>query len=409
MSSKPPIAVWSPTPPIRSGVADSTFELLLALRDTYAIEIFIDEGYVPNPEVTVSFPVHSFTEYETRNQEHPFAVTLHELGNSLFHLYQYLPMQRHQNVIVSLHDLTWGQTLFYAYAKQGHYTEFRQEIAPTLSTEKLTEYDESFIALREGDAGPINQFLHHNYLLGKVIECSRLQIIRLDMVDELVARYPNAKPHFIRPMPKPIHGDKVQARQALEIHPDTFVVGVFGYVARTKRVEKVIAAFCELLITHPNSQLVIVGPFFEEAYADELKELAAPIMEHIVMTGFVEKPIYEQYLVACDVVVGLRWPWAGEASRPVNQAVSAGKPIIITDLPKWNDYPPDFTWRVGIDENEVPMLTGHLKWLATDSTLLEQASRRARQWVVEQFNFEGMVAAYREVIDSLVENEGEVS
>ncbi|KAB2860108.1 MAG: glycosyltransferase family 4 protein, partial [Anaerolineae bacterium] len=216
--------------------------------------------------------------------------------------------------------------------------------------------------------------------------------------------YPESNPHFIRHVPKPLRLDQQKAREQLKIVSDRFVVGVFGYVASSKRVEKVIAAFRELQQTHPNSQLVIVGPFHDEGYINELRPLVAQLGDFVTLTGFVDPPTYNAYLAACDVVVGLRWPWTGERSRVLNQAVGAGKPVIITDIPKWNDYPSEFTWRAPLDENEVPIIAEALIRLANHPDLLKAASAAALRWFDTEDLFSAMVMGYRKLIDSLIDN-----
>lgn len=402
MKSKSRIAVWSPMPPIKSGVADSTLELLMELRHCYDIEVFIDAGYHPTSEVTAVFPVYSYTLYDQRYRKRRFKVVLHQLGNSYFHFYQYEPMRQQRNVIVSLHDLTWGKTLFNAYAMRGRYDDLRRDIASMVTTEELMAYDAAEAALHRGDVGLMQVFLDNHYLLNNLIRYSRVQVVRLDIVEELRRLYPDANPYFIRHVPKPLKVDQQSARARLRIHPETFMVGVFGYVAPSKRVEKTIAAFREFWQGHPNSCLVIVGPFYDEAYTQDLRQLIAPLAECVTMTGFVEATEYNAYLAACDVVVGLRWPWSGERSRVVNQAIGAGKPVIITDLPKWSDYPAQFTWRVPVNENEIQMITAALIQLAKSSELLKSASIAAFQWFDGERRFENMVAEYRRVIDGLI-------
>lgn len=402
MNSKPPLAVWAPMPPIQSGVADSTLETLMELRQFYEIEIFIDEGYQAAPQVTDVFRVYPFTEYELRHQTRHFAATLHEFGNSVLHFYQYFAMQRQENVIVSLHDLAWANTLFNVLATQGKYAELRQEIAAIVTPVVLAEYDAALLRLSQADAIPMQQFLKNHSLLENVIACSEAQIIRLDHIDEILTLYPDANLYRIPHVPKPLQLDSGTARQRLGFQPHTFLVGVLGYVARTKRIEKVIAAFREFCQTHLHSQLVIVGPAYEDAYLAELQKLIAPIADHVTITGFAEQADYENYLAACDVIIGLRWPWTGEGSRVVNQALNLGKPIIITDIPKWSHYPSEFTWRVPIDEHEIPMIVDALTQLADAPQLLAAASESARRWLDGDNRFADMIATYRKVIDGVI-------
>src|SRR5690349_18248632 len=105
------LALWTPVPPQPSGIADYSLELLLQLvRGGADVEVFVDQGVTPDPEVTALAPVHPFFTFAQREAARPFDAVLYQLGTSLLHLYM-LDALRERPGIVTLHDLTWGALL----------------------------------------------------------------------------------------------------------------------------------------------------------------------------------------------------------------------------------------------------------------------------------------------------------
>jgi hypothetical protein len=51
-------------------------------------------------------------------------------------------------------------------------------------------------------------------------------------------------------------------------------------------------------------------------------------------------------IAACDTVIDLRWPSAGETSATMMRAFGAGRPVIVSDLPQYAELDERFCWRV---------------------------------------------------------------
>ena len=54
----------------------------------------------------------------------------------------------------------------------------------------------------------------------------------------------------------------------------------------------------------------------------------------------------EGLVAACDCVISLRWPTAGETSAILMRALGAGRVVITTDLPQYRELPDEFCRKV---------------------------------------------------------------
>ena len=102
--------------------------------------------------------------------------------------------------------------------------------------------------------------------------------------------------------------DRDKARADLGVAGTGLVIGAIGIVHPSKRLETCVRALPALLADHPDARLVLVGPTLDPAYADGLATLAKQLgVAHALrLTGHVDRPTFDAWLVACDVVVSLR-------------------------------------------------------------------------------------------------------
>ncbi|MDQ4070029.1 MAG: glycosyltransferase family 4 protein, partial [Actinomycetota bacterium] len=83
--ARPRVAVWTPLPPQRSGIADYSAELLGELEKTHELEVFVDDGYLPDPALLRAHRIQHFSAFERRHRQAPFDSVVYQMGGSLFH------------------------------------------------------------------------------------------------------------------------------------------------------------------------------------------------------------------------------------------------------------------------------------------------------------------------------------
>jgi glycosyltransferase involved in cell wall biosynthesis len=395
------LAVWTPLPPAQSGIADYSAELLEGLSPHCELEVFVDDGYLPANECLDRYPVRHFTAFGRRQAQHPFDAVVYQVGGSMFHHYMSEALRAHPGIVV-LHDLMWSHVLYTWAQEQGDGEAFRTTLAELEGRAALEEFD----ALDPADMAGLWDFLRAHPMLEPVIGGSLAQIVHLDAAaDQLLAAHPGANP-WVVPMgvDDPCAGDVTMtprlARCTLKGIPlDAFVVGTYGIVHPSKRLEACIEGFAGLAARYPDALLLIVGRALQESYAAELEKLAANLGlgGRVQLTGHVERTKLDAYLKAADVIVNLRTPLNTHMSATLMRAIATGRPVIINDLPEWRFLPDGAVWRVPAD-GEVPALTEALTSLAGDPGLRSRMAADARTFYEREGTIGRMAERYLEVV-----------
>ena len=406
---RPRVALWTPLPPQRTGIADYVADLLLEqLSKAYDIEIFVDDGCLPSTSLLTRYAIYNYRAFERRHATEPFDTVIYQLGASPFHLYMYEPLQKTPGIVV-LHDLSWSYALYASMQHQPGLKDFKRELLYTEGSGAVREFG----SIRPPGGGilwdPVEPFLNRHYMLKRITESSKAVVVHCERFkDELDALYPDTKIRTIHlGMDDPADGSPMlaswTARQQLYLKKTTVVVGVFGIVDRVKHVDKCIKAFRSLCAEYPDARLFIVGEQVDVSYELELRELVQElgVAKHVTFAGYVGKIAYDRYLLACDVVVNLRHPSRKQMSASLIRAIAAGKPVIITDLPEWGFIPSDLCWRLKPDDDEVDNLAADLVRLAWNPDLRLEMSARARAYFEEDCTAGQMVAKYKAVVEEV--------
>ncbi|MEA2685157.1 MAG: hypothetical protein QOE93_352 [Actinomycetota bacterium] len=405
---RPRIALWTLLPPQPSGVAEYSVELLEALRRTCDVEVFVGDDVAPDEDLLWRHRVHHHHAFGRRHRRRPFDSILYQLGGQPDHLFMHGALQAYPGIAV-LHDLTVSHLLYTYHSRRGDLEAFVQEVAELEGWAAVVELSD---ALDQGSPArelELSDFLFAYPMLGAVIDRSQAQIVHYDAARiELEERYPRSNP-FTVPMgvagPRPLRPTLVRldTRRRLGIDDATFVVGAFGVVHPFKRSDTCVEAFAALAADHPDSVLLVAGEIFHPSYADDLAELAERlgVADRVRFMGRTPKELFDDCLVACDVVVNLRFPFMKQMSATLVRAVAAAKPVITTDLPEWRFLPDSFCLRVAPGEGEVETLAGHLRALAGDRHLRRRMSDAADAYYQRTARVDQMAASYLDVIGSV--------
>lgn len=114
---KPTLAVVSPLPPERTGIADYTADLLPALARYYQVDVIVSQSAVTDPWILAHCQIYS-PEWFMKNGDR-YDRILYHMGNSQFHHYMIPLMNAHPGV-VCLHDFFLGHYLRYAEIGRAH-------------------------------------------------------------------------------------------------------------------------------------------------------------------------------------------------------------------------------------------------------------------------------------------------
>lgn len=400
----PRIALWAPLPPEQSGVADYSVELLRELRRRCHLEVFVDEGFLPDLELLRTCPIHHYSAFERRRAQVGFDVVLYQVGSSLFHWYMNDAIQRYPGIVV-LHDLSWSQVLYAHWQLSGELDRYRQELAELEGELAVRRLD----AIAGGPGAMLVEFLAEYPMLDRIIDCATGVIVHFDGAKrQLQGRYPTARVFTVMmgvsdPYQRsPAHEERL-ARRHLGLDDDAFVIGVFGIVHPTKRVDVVIRALPSALAAKASVVLLVVGRTLEPSYQAELDAL----IDHLGLTasvrflGEVRRDRFDESLIASDVVVNLRSSHVTHLSSTLVRAMAAGKPVITSEEAGWDFLPEGACWQVPTGADEATALTGCLLALIRDDALRARMGAAARAYYENGATVEVMANGYLEVFEAL--------
>jgi glycosyltransferase involved in cell wall biosynthesis len=133
------------------------------------------------------------------------------------------------------------------------------------------------------------------------------------------------------------------------------VVAVVGHINPEKRMPAVVEAFARLRATEPGARLVIAGAVsgvdVERLVAD------AGVSDSTELLGRVGEPMLWRILRGADACVSLRFPTMGETSGVAMRALSAGTPLVVSDVGWFAELPDDVAFKVPVGRGEAEALT----------------------------------------------------
>jgi glycosyltransferase involved in cell wall biosynthesis len=412
------LAWFSPMPPVRSGIAVCSEELVAALGNAHHIDVFVDEPVArAAAPVTVgartagALPLRSAHEFVWRRAREPYDLAIYQLGNSSHHDYVWPYLFRYPGLSV-LHDARLHHARAAALLRQGRKDDYRQEFAASVP---YVTRDAAELAIAGFDSA-----LHYEWsFTDLVVAASRVTAVHSRIVARtLMEAHPGASVEHVRlghgvPLTTPEAAElRRTARTRLGIPAEAVLFGCFGGLTPEKRIAQILAGFDAVLPYVPSARLLLAGP--EAAHYDVRADISSRSLgERVTITGYVEGDEHlTGCIAACDVTLNLRWPTALEISGPWLRCLAAGSASIVIDLAHTADVPSldPRTWTSG-DASGAPPVTvavdimdeEHslrlaMRRLGTDPQLRASLGEAARRYWTAHHSPAGMVEDYQRAI-----------
>jgi len=345
------LAVLTPLPPARTGVAHYASMLIPALSQRADVRAFDSlDGY----------------------RRADFDEVIYQLGNNPHHELAYAEAMREPGVIV-LHDLVLHHLIVEMTLARGD--------------------ADAYIAALEANHGPAGAAwargrasgLHSemgNFLFPASVEVanrSRVVIVHNHYARERLQSFGVTTPIHVVPHPY-IHAQCTPIdRSLLGIKPGNRVIGFFGFLTSAKRAEVVLEAFRIARERDPGLVLLIVG--------QPAPNIELPEGEGIITTGYVDDEEFPAYYAAADRLVNLRYPTAGETSGTMIRALDAGKPVAVSDYAQFAELPDEIVTKIPFDREAEALTDFFLRELA-------DPSQAQRAWLENNLRVDLTVAGY---------------
>jgi glycosyltransferase involved in cell wall biosynthesis len=388
------LQVWTPLPPQRSGVADHNMLLLPVLAELADVSVVVDDDDVVEAPEGVALVRRS------EAQGGPADLAIYHMGN-------------HHGIHRGIHDALVarpGLAVLHDPSLADFYGAYH---------EKTPGGFEAEIALNHGrlDAGPPRVRAGTEWQLDRlalqlarrVVEASLATVVHSPWArDVLTRQFPHEAIHHIdlaAPVADLGAGGPDMRSRAGWGH-EHVVFGLLGGLWAHKRPELVVQIFAALHPLRPRARLLIAGRLEDEGALTRMRAaIAGAGVEDVVhVVTDVDDAAFTACVAACDVIVDLRWPSAGETSATVMRAFGAGRPAIVSDLPQYQALDATFCWRVPTD---APAAAGAalevMLAVSRDPGRARRAGRLARRFVEESASLERVARRYDEVARQVVE------
>jgi glycosyltransferase involved in cell wall biosynthesis len=375
------IAYFSPLPPLGSGIADYSAELLPFLVSAGAdVTLFVDDKVAPRlPAGADHLAVHSYRRFDKWLRSQGDVVPLYHVGNNAdYHAYIYQTLLKHPGVVV-LHDYVLHHLVM-------SMTVARKDIRGYLAAMVHAYSDAGVRAAQDLLAGkPVDFFAYP--LVERVLERCTGVITHNRYVRQLVRRASPKLPvrqinmHFTLPaaaLPLPDQ-DAIRAELGLS---DRLVLASFGWITPQKRLDIALRAFACLLSDFPNALYLLVG---QPSPQFDIEGLVATLGlgNAVRIIGRTSLRDFIHTMLATDIALNLRYPTAGETSASLIRLLGLGIPTLVSNVGGFADFPDDCCAKIDVDAFEEEAIFAILKRLAGDVDFRRQMGDNARRYTME--------------------------
>ena len=346
---RPRLAMLTPLPPCRSGIADYNAAFLPYLSAHFDIDLYVDGYSISDERISAGLRVFDARDFGPNASS--YDAILYEFGNSEFHAHM-LPLLAEFPGIVGLHDAFLSGLIGYLELKLGESGRYAREMlhAHAGQARRLLAPVQ---ARRDAIAAAMVELPCTKRVLDQAIGVISHSPFNLELAREF---HPEGwwAPYRIIPQMIEVPEQWSEARTArvrsdLGFGPDDFVIATFGHVAWTKCGDRLLQAVLQsALAKDPNVHLVFAGELAKDDFGlalnDRIRE--SRLGKRIVITGFLPAAEYERYLRVADVAVQLRIKSRGGTPRSVLDCLAHRLPVLVNNEASFADYPDNVVMRL---------------------------------------------------------------
>jgi glycosyltransferase involved in cell wall biosynthesis len=405
--ARPRIAVFSPFPPRKSGIADYAAALCAALQPTYTIDLYHEPGYVPEPALADGdFACCDVRLFARRAAVRDYRAVIYQMGNSRYHRFLFDTMLRYPGV-VTLHDLCLAGFHLDRGHRQGRGLEY-------LRDELLAEYPDQGDAIAQmarawswdSSALPRQCAERGWYLNRRVITAAEWTVVHSPWcLERLRAQSPAESERVVvipfgsRARAALTAAERAATRKRFGLPSEALIVASFGSVTPEKMGSEALEAFRSVARFDSSAAFVFAG---EEADSGTTRghARALGLTDSVHFLGRLSAADYAELVAAVDVGLILRRPPTfGETSAALLDLLAAGVAVIVTEVATFADFPDSVVRKVRWDTHGPDALTRALSTLAGDPATRAALGAAARVHVRKHHEWPRVAECYAEVIE----------
>lgn len=401
-ADKPTLAFVSPLPPQTTGIASYSAELLPYLAIHFDITLVVDQ---PEIDRALSDAFECIDANTFLQRADSFAYTLYQVGNSLYHAYQFALLQQHPGIVV-LHDYFLFDAVWWLNESGLQPDALAQQLYNDHGYPALMAHAEAEKNARGAEQYPVN---------GMVTRPAGGLIYHSAFARSLAEQWQQGQlaPTYLIPHLRrlPASFDKQAARKALGIASNERVIASFGGINPKKLSHLLLDVFFGnpeegapplANATQQPVRLVLVGAQHSGDYGHVLARRIKrhPLGGQVTVTGYASRQEYQRWLQAADIAVQLRTQSRGETSGAIVDAMAHGLAVIANAHGSSAELPPQSHWQLA-DVSEQQLLTPlreALCQLMADDEERERLGQAGRTYVATTLAPDRVAEQYRQAI-----------
>jgi len=402
----PAVDYVSPLPPVRSGIADYSIDLLEELAPLCDLRLVRLPGQEVASEVRRRYEV-----VEPAALDPARRLPFYQLGNNVYHE-GVRRFALDAPGVATVHDLRLHHLLVEATLASGDLDAY----VAALGAEHGWEGAAAAVPTRWGAHGRARLFempAHGSLLLRQRGLLVHSDWGRRFLEEELSQRAPGLSLPEIRrvpmPMPAPDQPSREDAaawRRRLGVPPGAVLLGSFGFQTPIKRTDVLLRSLAE-----PGMEEMVVVVAGEAAPLFDLSALIRDlgVQDRVVVTGFLDEASFPTAIAACDLCLNLRYPSAGETSASLLRILALGRPAVVSDYGQFSELPDDVVVKAPLGDDpasEAEALAGLLRRLLGAPDRLSEMGDAARSFIEREHR---PAEAARAVVEALNEWSGEMA
>jgi glycosyltransferase involved in cell wall biosynthesis/SAM-dependent methyltransferase len=364
------VALFSPLPPARSGIADYSEALIESLRPLVELEVFSSAP-----------PAFDATRFD---------IAVYQVGNNAHHDFVYETALLHPGVVVmhesNLHhlitDLTIRRGDWDAYVAE---CEYHGGAAARAFAERV----------RKLEVGPDYEGVA---MTRRLLESARGVVVHSRFMRDEIRTAGYRGPVAVIP-----HGawipqaDRMAYRHRLGLDGTTSVIGVFGFLKPYKRIAESLRAFRRLVRVAPTAKMILVGEAHPELPVNAMIR-SMGLDASVRGLGFTPIEDFVGYLAACDIVLNLRYPTVGESSGTLLRSLGLGKAVMVSEIGSFQEFPDDVCLKVPVGAGEEDMIFEYLNLLVSRPEAARALGERAKNYVATECNWAVVARQYADFL-----------
>ncbi|GAA5142027.1 glycosyltransferase family 4 protein [Thalassotalea piscium] len=397
MSQKNKLAIFTPLPPSKTGIADYCCELGEALTKFWEVIFVIANDALDPTWLPDGCSFYRLDEFSKKSKMKKIP-RIYQMGNNVHHAYMLDEIENKPGLLV-LHDYSMHHLLVEETLAKGDTEKYKALLRHDYGElgERIAENRENYI---------FDHLLEFMMPINGTLVDSSLGVVvhSYQSLLDLEYRFPEKA---TRRIPFPFTNDidgcflesKTVAREQLGIPKEKLIFSSMGFITPPKQIEFALRALANVKEYIPDFEYWLVGDKSDAIDLDSLLE-ELDLVEHVKLTGFVTFEEFHHYLQASDVVISLRYPSAGETSAALFRAMGLGCCNLVFDYASFSDFPEGTLIKVPLDTFDTTMMESAIKYVANDEEVRLQIGQTAKEFILNKHDVSIAALEYTQFVKS---------